>query len=63
MGKVEKVGNSGLKWWKSGEKCWKVVKNNKKWRKVRKSREKCAKSGEKWLGVAICAFMWLKVVV
>ena len=36
-----------------------MAKNREKWGKVGKS----GKSGEKWLGVAICGFMWLKVVL
>ena len=36
-----------------------MAKNREKWGKV----GKVARSGEKWLGVAICGFMWLKVVL
>ena len=50
---MKKVGKSGKKWRK-------VVKSGEKWRK---STEKLGKSGEKWLGVAICGFMRIQVVL
>ena len=37
---------------KNGEKLEKIVKSWEKWQKVEK----------KWLGVAICGFMWLKLL-
>ena len=51
----------------SGEMWGKVGKSEKsceKWRKVVKSSgKKYGKNGKKWLGVAICGFMWLNVVL
>ena len=49
-----KSGNSGEKWGKVG-------KSGEELEKVGKSREKYGKSGEMWLGMVICDFMWLKV--
>ena len=37
-------------------------KSGEKLGKVGKSGKKNEKSGENWLGVAICGFMWLIVV-
>ena len=67
----EKWGKVGISE-KNGEKWRKVAKSGEKWRKVGKSWKKLEKveksgkkwkSGEKWLGVAICGFMRLKVVL
>ena len=48
---------------KSKEKWGKVANGGENWLIVGKSGDKLEKSGEKWLGVAICGFMWLKVVL